>query len=320
MRPLLGLFVILLVGLLGGLLDRNPVPLKRPEQNHLSLLQPPTPSNGEQRASEQAKGDDREKPATDNQRGTEPTPFIVKILNAPNGASETQNQQPGSLKKTAPDWWGPEWSIVWATLILALIALTQLLMFLAQLRYMRVGMNDAKTASEAAKLAATAALLGQRARIEIIPAWETDGPRRQYGWGADAPDPQYKFSTRMENAGHMPAINIRNTIDYIVLPGEIPSDFVFPDDAPHLSQAGVLGTSRPLLGPHIPPNRYVTADEMEKMRREEIRFYFFGWVRYNDGFPDTPERTTKFCYWVRVTGNPEAPVVFIPNKAYNHAD
>jgi hypothetical protein len=180
--------------------------------------------------------------------------------------------------------------------------------------------DNMKLLAEATKTSADVAMLAQRARIQITPSWETDLPPNQYGRGMILPPPNYKFGSKMDNVGQMPTSNLKNRIDYILITGEISADFNFPDDEPHMAQAGVLGTKQFFLGPHIPRERYVSAAEMAQMQQGESNFYLFGWVKYSDGFTDTPERTTTFCYRVRVTGNPGTPVVFIPHEHHNHSD
>jgi hypothetical protein len=166
---------------------------------------------------------------------------------------------------------------------------------------------------------AEAARMGQRARVQVTPSWEISAPPINYGLGIVPPAPEFKFGTRMDNVGSTAAANLRNHIDYIILPGEMRPDHRFPIDEPALSQAGILGSGMYLLGPHVPPGRYVKSSEIDAMQKEKLNFYFFGWVKYNDGFTDTPERTTEFCFRVRVTGNPNVPVVFIPYGEHNKA-
>ncbi|HVC59220.1 MAG TPA: hypothetical protein VND19_02505 [Acetobacteraceae bacterium] len=284
------------------------------------VSQPPAPGSADQGGPKPAGRADDQKPATHDQRGTEVPTLVVGMPNAPDRKEETESVRHTGFEKPLPNWWGPEWAIVWATLILAAVALFQLGMFLVQLRYMRAGMNDAMTAAHAAKASADILAAGQRARIQVIPTWETDVPPGQYGYGFVPPAPQFKFGSRMDNYGQMPAANLKNRIGYYLSASDMPDNFAFDDDVPPMSEAGVLGTKQFLLGPHAPPDRYITAAEMEQMRKEELRLYLFGWVRYFDRFPGTLERVTKFCYRVRVTGNPDIPVVFIPHRQHNYAD
>ena len=81
-------------------------------------------------------------------------PLVIKMLNAPDASENSAETKAKALEKPAKDWWSPEWSIVWATGVLAVIGAFQVIMFLVQLRLIRDGMNDAKTAAEAARDAA----------------------------------------------------------------------------------------------------------------------------------------------------------------------
>jgi hypothetical protein len=126
------------------------------QQPSPAILQPPIPSSGEHHGPEQTKTADQQDKEPADQHITESVPVVVKVLNTPNTPAETDNDSYKKLEKPAPNWWGPDWSIVWATLILAGVGTGQLVMFFVQLRYMRQGVNDAKTAAEAAKDAANA--------------------------------------------------------------------------------------------------------------------------------------------------------------------
>ena len=169
--------------------------------------------------------------------------------------------------------------------------------------------------AEVMKTIAEAALIGQRARIQVTPTWETDRNPSKHGTPL-----QYKFGTRMDNFGNTAASNIKNHIGFDLLEAEMPDDFRFPDNDVPMAVVGVLGTRQFLLGPHVPPNRYISAAEMTKIQQGQLWMYVYGWVRYFDGFPGTPERVTKFCYKIRVTGNPDMPVVFPPHRFHNCAD
>jgi hypothetical protein len=182
----------------------------------------------------------------------------------------------------------------------------------------------ARISADAARKSAEVAMVGQRAVIDITPAWSTDTsdqvplPGMQYI--QTLVKPNYNFHTRMDNIGGTTASNVKNFIDCILTDDEMPDSFEFPDGKAHLAQAGMLGPKRWMYSPHVPRDGYITADQIDRIQRGELNFYFFGWVKYFDSFPNTPERITKFCYLVRVTGNPQIPVTFIQHKRYNCAD
>lgn len=168
------------------------------------------------------------------------------------------------------------------------------------------------------------AMAGQRAFIQITPIWRHAGSGRTVPMGMGdvvaLNRPAYSFGIKMDNIGGTPASNIRNHIDWIFLPGEMPDNFAFTDSEFPLSQGGMLAPKQWLFSPNIPREGVVTADEIEQIQRGETTLYIYGWVRYFDSFPNTPERVTKFCYSVRVTGNPQSPVNFVPHGRHNCAD
>jgi hypothetical protein len=197
----------------------------------------------------------------------------------------------------------------------SLLALFTFLLIVVQVFFLYRTDQATHKAANAANKSAEAAMLGQRSFHSNYPNWETDRDPKQPG-----PPLQYKFANRMDNVGNTAASNMRNHIGFVLLPGEMPDDFKFSDDAKPLAQTGLLGPKQWLLGPHVPPDRFITAGEMLQIQQGKLKLYVFGWVKYFDGFPGTPERITKFCYSIRVTGNPEMPIVFTPHSRHNCAD
>ena len=104
-------------------------------------------------------------PATPDQRGTDQSPFSVKILPAPDAEKQTEKQERARQEKELLDkklafdtqriadytWW-----LASLTGFLFVIAVIQAGFFFWQLRYMRQGMNDATIAANAAALSARA--------------------------------------------------------------------------------------------------------------------------------------------------------------------
>ena len=131
------------------------------------ISQPPVPGNREHADEKPPDATNYQNEKSADQRGTEAAPIIVKVVNAPERAEKPEKANTDALPKPAPDWGSPEWSIVWATLVLVVVGGLQLAMFFRQLRYMRVGMNDAKIAAEAARDAANAANLSAKAAIAL---------------------------------------------------------------------------------------------------------------------------------------------------------
>jgi hypothetical protein len=126
----------------------------------------------------------------------------------------------------------------------------------------------------------------------------------------------------MRNAGNLPTQKLRNYLDFVITDGELPDNFIFPIDAPPLTSGALLvPKDEPIFSPHVPrEGPGVPRSDLEAIKEGKKNLYFFGWIKYFDGFPGTPERITEFCYQLRVTGDPKQPFTFIPYKKYNCAD
>jgi hypothetical protein len=171
--------------------------------------------------------------------------------------------------------------------------------------------QSAKDSADAAKKSADVAMAGQRAVVIPTPYGAPDGEGDKAGW---------VFGVSWENAGNLSTRKMCNYIDYRFIKGELPPDFQFPDGVQPLARGTMLGPKRSVLGPHVPKEGNINASQIAAIQSGERSLFFFGWAKYFDGFPDTPERVTKFCYQLRVTGNRETPFVFPPCARYNCAD
>jgi hypothetical protein len=72
------------------------------------------------------------------------------------------------------------------------------------------------------------------------------------------------------------------------------------------------------MGGSVPyPNEApVSANDIRDMQQAKKFFYMWGWVRYFDGFPGTPERITRFC-WL-ILPSPTDPFAFNPALPATH--
>jgi len=129
-----------------------------------------------------------------------------------------------------------------------------------------------------------------------------------------------KFGVHWTNIGNLPTRHLRNHIDYRILEGELPDDFEFPDNASPILSEGLLVPKQVVAGPHIPRDWDITADQIASISSGEKNLYIFGWAKYFDGFPGTPERVTKFCYLVRPTNDLDPPFAFFPHHQHNCVD
>ncbi|HSI52102.1 MAG TPA: hypothetical protein VLA61_27870 [Ideonella sp.] len=146
-------------------------------------------------------------------------------------------------------------------------------------------MAIASSAAEAAKDNATAALGSNRAFVHATPYWFTTDEGGAY------------FGVGWTSGGNTPTRELRTYIDYVVTDGELPADFVFPEDASPIAR-GFLAPKQMFNGPRIPATSPLDVSISEQVRTNAKKLYFFGWAKYFDMFHNTPERITKFCFLV----------------------
>ena len=81
---------------------------------------------------------------------------------------------------------------------------------------------------------------------------------------------------------------------------KLPDNFDFLD-APGESIKMVIGAHLSITASLIK----ITGADLVAVRDGTKFFYIWGWAKYKDGFPNTPERITRFCNHItHVTGNP----------------
>lgn len=110
----------------------------------------------------------------------------------------------------------------------------------------------------------------------------------------------WSIHTAWKNGGATPTNSLFLNINSRLTDEPLPDDFDFPD--------AEGDTIKMLVG----PNAFVTASTigidgkaLAGVRDGKKFFYIWGWAKYRDVFPDTPNRITKFCTHITsVTGDP----------------
>lgn len=115
-----------------------------------------------------------------------------------------------------------------------------------------------------------------------FPAIRQDHTNQNVEWG---------FAVNWKNSGNTPALSESMLIWVEVVDGVLPMDFQFDRTADdHVS--AVFGPNMALSSVYA----WVSADDIKKVFAGEKTLYLWGWVKYRDVFPATPERETRFCY------------------------
>jgi len=199
----------------------------------------------------------------------------------------------------------------WVAIFTAALTISTVLMWLETRRVAKGGeaaLRHSEISANAARVATEMAVASQRAVVACEPYWTMPVLHPQ------------NFGVKWVNVGNSATRGLRNHIDFRLLGGELPEDFSFPDDAPAIATGTVLAPKSSVMGPHVPPTGSISWAEISEIKSGIKNFYFFGWAKYYDGVPGTPERVTKFCYKLRVTGNADMPFVFIPYEKHNSFD
>lgn len=130
---------------------------------------------------------------------------------------------------------------------------------------------------------------------------QPDHANKNFKWG---------FAINWKNLGVTPVQSASIVIWAEVVDGELPDDFQFGRTAnDHVPI--VFGPNMALSSVYV----WVSADDIKKVFAGEKALYLWGWVKYRDVFPATPERQTRFCYRLFPNGDPTKAVG--PDNVWN---
>jgi hypothetical protein len=128
-----------------------------------------------------------------------------------------------------------------------------------------------------------------------------------------------RIAQLMENSGTTPTRNMTIHINYKVFPGGAPANYAFPDiwsSIPHIAVPVMIGPKAAIRTGQFD----IPASDAAQIWQGKSILYFWGWARYHDVFPNTPEHIMKFCYDVNgflgnpLSNNPTEPVEMPTNN------
>lgn len=222
------------------------------------LLQNPIPGTLKASNPPQKHPSSTQQSASDNQRGTEDSPIVVKILPTPKTPEESAQGVIDRQEKTSSDWW-----LDFFTGILAFMAVVQAIVFAYQGRQLRKTVQAAegqsidmkKSIAESARAANAMETVAQhleastKAQIDSMRFFSERGEMQMRAYiGVDfhtaafqSQETKFGAVVRMTNFGPTPAHKVRFSAKAEILPQPLPDDFAF-----HLSEMG----SPSVIGPH----------------------------------------------------------------------
>lgn len=180
------------------------------------------------------------------------------------------------------------------TLALVLVAAVQAGLFIWQLGYMRISLQDAKGASESARDSAKALQAGTViSKLSMISGERAYVHFNGCRW-ISHPDHSGRIFWRIRptwfNSGNTPTRNLRIYVHYELLDKPLGAEYKFIQ----LNSPRKPVTLYPKSGIESQP-RDVYGGDLLDVKDGKKYLYVWGVARYNDVFPDTAEHMTKFC-------------------------
>jgi len=221
-----------------------------------------------------------------------PSPLTVIVQPAPVKIIQTSSAVERENKSTQKWYERPsvtDWGILCVTLLYTLISIGLL--------------NATRKQSRATR---EALITDKRAFMYadgILSVWESDSTTGFYNW---------RFRPRWRNAGETPT---RDAIMYVqceIRDQPLPARFDFPVDENAIGKAFV-GPKADMFGGAVPrggPATAVTPEDIWNVQEGRKLIYLWGWMKYYDSFPNTPQHISHFCWFLSVSGNPRT---FVPN-------
>ncbi|HEY7246953.1 MAG TPA: hypothetical protein VH678_24025 [Xanthobacteraceae bacterium] len=154
--------------------------------------------------------------------------------------------------------------------------------------------------SRQARLTKEALIADKRAFVfakNIFPVWELDRQTGEYNW---------RFRPVWENSGDTPTKGMTLYVDCELRNTILPQGFDFTRTTIPAGP-GMLGpraTSTGGAAPHYPVAAITPTDIVDIQAGKKF-LYLWGWVRYWDVFPKTPQHITRFCWQIMPLGNPK---------------
>jgi hypothetical protein len=95
-----------------------------------------------------------------------------------------------------------------------------------------------------------------------------------------------------------------------------PTNYKFPEPEEGTTMRTFVGPKTDTFGSQVPritpgpAHNAITPDIITDVQDGRTFIYLWGWIKYHDVFPRTPEHITHFCWNIIVGGNPRT---YVPN-------
>ena len=244
-----------------------------------------------------------EQTTASSQRGTEQFPISVKIFPTPKGEAQTAEDAKERKEKSELDRKLVNFNsdLAYYTMILAWVAALQFIALTAQVIFLRLAFKESRRATDIAR---DAMIAGERAFVFAVQIFSEYYPipnTTLHSW---------RLRPQWQNSGDTPTRNMTIYTSGELRDTQLPIGFNFnyPTDN---SGTGLLPPKVTLSGGPFPifPNPAITTQDILEIQEGRKFLYLWGWARYHDVFPNTPQHITRFCWMVTPNGN---PMEFVP--------
>jgi hypothetical protein len=133
-------------------------------------------------------------------------------------------------------------------------------------------------------------------------AWKEDKTTGLYNW---------RFRPVLRNSGETPTKRMQMYVACEVRNAVLPPGYVFTPQAYNIAK-GMMPPKFELQGGLSPqfPGAAITPQDIVDSQAGRKFIYNWGWIKYTDVFPKTPQHTTRYCWLILPTGD---PMKFVPN-------
>ena len=240
----------------------------------------PTPGSGKESQPEHNQPKDSKKPANKDNRGTEGSPFFIKIVDTPK--AETKPDKPKTESNEKPSTDGGLRAEAWAAIfagVMVVIATWQVGLFLRQLRYIRRSLDDATRAADAAQKTA------DFTRVEFLSTHRPQIRVRRVLLEEDHKTAEISVRYDVVNIGNRPAHITGGIVRVIFWPNDRPFPPLsqFPDDP--MESSNIRETTIAAGSKHgmLAQASETTTGEFQFARIWEANnLFFLGFIKHKD--------------------------------------
>jgi hypothetical protein len=239
---------------------------------------------------------------------------LIQTYLPPNDTNDTNANQPiwWSVILAVFDWvWrGIKDPQTFATIVLAILTFCYVKSTLRQTSAIR---RSAIASVQSARAARIAAEIAEHALVKTEPAFLFHrGVAIAAITGVDGHIRGWRFMLSWHNSGSTPAKGVlMNTglywvdkVDVVEDVADLPREFDFPDTYGFREPTDRVRLSIGPGGEIAGDPKDIEISELERAYHRQCRIFIWGWVDYNDIFPQTPRHRTEYCFEIVVSSDP----------------